>query len=275
MLKDVGGEIISIDGKTCRGSHDRTKGKKPIHMVSAWANENRIVLGQVKTEEKSNEITAIPELLKAIDIASAVVTIDAMGCQKDIVKEIRSKNAEYVISLKGNQSRLQEKVEDFFTCYSNESNTITLTDEEQKAHGRVEQREYFLAEIPGHFNEKYIWEGLTCIGKVRSSRLIDGNLTVENRYFITSLKTSEFKRFAAATRRHWGIENSLHYWQFDISFSEDRSRKRSGNAAQNFSLVRKIALNYLKNDKTRKGGIERKRRYASLNTEYLQTLISQ
>ena len=272
-IKRTPGEIINIDGKTNRGSHNRKKGKKAIHMVSAWAGAHHITLGQTKTEEKSNEITAIPELLQYIDIAGSICTIDAMGCQKEIVKTIVEKKADYVISLKGNQSNLQTKVEDFFTNKSTKENTFYYCEEEEKKHGRVEQREYFFSEVPGYFNEKYTWDGLVSIGKIQSTRLVNEELKTETRFFISSLKSDQVEKFMRSARGHWSIENKLH-WQLDVSFSEDASRKRSGNAAQNFSLIRKIALAYIKNDKTRKGSIARKRRYAAMSSNFLEAILS-
>lgn len=272
ILQDTRIQFINIDGKTSRNSIDKSKGKKAIHMISAWSSEYNLVLGQIKTSEKSNEITAIPQLIRTLDIQGSTITIDAMGCQKDIVKLISDKKGDYIIGLKGNQKRLSKKVKE---CYSKieESQLSSYKEEEKKAHGRVEQREYYLMSVPGYFNEKYIWDNLQTIGKVVSHRLIDGTLTTEERYYISSLPESEIRKFEKGVRNHWSIENSLH-WQLDVSFGDDASRKREGNAAQNFLLMKKITLNLLKNEKTKKAGIERKRRMACLDTGYLEKILT-
>jgi predicted transposase YbfD/YdcC len=270
LLKEVEAKIINIDGKTSRRTHDTAKGKAAIHMVSAWSSEHNLVLGQEKVDDKSNEITAIPELIDALDISGGIITIDAMGCQKNIVKKIVKNKADYIIGLKGNQKSLAEKASNL--DFSSQI-TTTLKEEETIAHGRAEQREYFLHPVPGHFNEKYTWENFQSIGKVISERLINGNHTKETRFYITSLPHTEIQKFVKGTRGHWAIENCLH-WQLDISYGDDQSRKRTGNAAQNFSLLQKITLNLLKREKTKKGGIIRKRRYAGFDEKYLEKVLS-
>lgn len=270
LLKEIGAKVVNIDGKTSRRTFDKSKGKRPIHMVSAWASEHNLVLGQVKVDDKSNEITAIPELIEALDISGGLITIDAMGCQKNIVKKIVQNDADYIIGLKSNQKSLFEKASklDFMSA-----DVKKLKEEEVLAHGRSEQREYLLHPVPGHFNEKYTWENLKSIGMVISERLVDGKHSSETRYYISSLPPSDVEKFAVGTRSHWSIENCLH-WQLDISYGDDQSRKRSKNAAQNFSLLQKITLNLLKREKSKKGGIVRKRRFAGFDVKYLEKVLS-
>lgn len=263
--------VISIDGKTNRGTRDDAKGKKAIHLVSAWSKELSLVLGQVKTDEKSNEITAIPKLIEALNLKKSLVTIDAMGCQKEIVKKIIDKDANYVIGLKGNQKALHTQTVEAFE--KNEKMISTYNEGETTSHGRTEEREYALIDVPDYFTEKYTWEGLKSLGRVVSSRLIKGILTTETRYFISSLKATEATRFANGVRSHWGIENSLH-WQLDVSFGEDQCRKRAKNAAQNFAVLRKIVINILKQERSTKKGIKRKMRMAGYRQDYFLQILS-
>jgi predicted transposase YbfD/YdcC len=232
------GEIVSIDGKTVCGSKDAKA--KAIHMVSAWANANQLVLGQVKTDEKSNEITAIPTLLELLELKGCIVTIDAMGCQKDIAKKITEAEADYVFGLKGNQENLNDDVRLYFETEDVTRKTVT----HDKGHGRIETREYYLETEIDWLHDKPKWVGLNAIGMVKSSVWEKDALREETRYFITSLTNVE--TFSKAVRAHWGIENSLH-WCLDVVFHEDACRTRKDNSAENFSVIRKIALNILKN----------------------------
>lgn len=267
-------DIVAIDGKTARRSHDRINGKSAIHVVSAWAVRNRLILGQVKTDDKSNEITAIPELLKTLDIKGCVVTTDAMGCQKEIVRQIVAQGADYVLSLKGNQGNLHKEVELFFQDAKKDGykdmvpETHTTVD---GGHGRVETRTYTVTADVDWFEEKSKWMNLTTFGMVESTREIGDQTTHETRYFISSLPC-DAKRFAEAARDHWGVENSLH-WCLDISFGEDDSRVRSGHAPANLAIIRRFALSLIKQDPQRKIGVKASRKRAGWGNDYLLHLL--
>jgi predicted transposase YbfD/YdcC len=267
-------ELVAIDGKTVRRSHDRANGKSAIHMVNAWAVHHGLVLGQVKTDAKSNEITAIPELLKTMDLNGCVVTIDAMGCQKEIAKDIVGQGADYVFSLKGNQGNLHKDVELFFQdAKKNEfkdfaHDSHTTVDGE---HGRIETRRYTTVADVHWFEEKDKWAKLTSFGMVESERDIDGLISVETRYYISSLP-SDAKRFAAAARGHWAVENSLH-WCLDIAFREDDSRVRSGHAPANLAMLRRLAISLIKQDLGRKIGVKASRKRAGWDLEYIKELL--
>ena len=264
---DTGPDVISLDGKTARGSHDKRNGKKAIHIVSAWANANSIVLGQVKVDDKSNEITAIPELLDELDITGDIVTIDSMGCQKSIAQKIIDYQADYVLSVKGNQPNLEAQIEQSFQLAKPEEIFETV----EKDHGRIETRRCSVIRELKWVEAKEQWPSLNAIAKMDRKREIGDKTEEETTYYITSL-TSGAEDIAKAIRAHWGIEASLH-WSLDVTFREDHSRKRMGNSDQNFALVRKIALNLLKTDKTVKVGINGKRLKAGWDTEYLLKIL--
>jgi predicted transposase YbfD/YdcC len=265
---------IAIDGKTARRSHDRANGKAAIHIVNAWAVRNHIVLGQVKTEDKSNEITAIPELLKLMDIRGSVVTLDAMGCQKAIVKQIVEQGGDYVISLKGNQGNLHKEVALFFETakpsnykdFSHDTHTTVDGD-----HGRIETRHYMTTPDVDWFEEKSKWAKLTTFGMVESERVTPDRTSRETRYFISSLP-SDAKCFAEFARGHWGVENPLH-WCLDIAFREDDSRTRQGHGATNMAIIRRFALSVIKQDPTRKVGVKTCRKRAGWDNDYLLHLF--
>lgn len=267
-------DIVAVDGKTPRRSHDRINGKSAIHVVSAWALGRGLVLGQVKTDEKSNEITAIPELLKTLDLKGCVVTTDAMGCQKDIVKQIVDQGADYVLSLKGNQGNLHKEVELLFQeaqkdGYKNmPRQSHTTVDGE---HGRIETRTYTVTADVDWFEEKSKWKNLTTFGMIESTREIGDETTQETRYFISSLPCDS-KRFAQAARGHWAVENSLH-WCLDISFGEDHSRVRTGHAPENLAIIRRFALSLIKQDSQRKIGVKASRKRAGWSNNYLLHLL--
>jgi predicted transposase YbfD/YdcC len=273
-FQNIAPQIIAIDGKTLRHSYDRSSNKAAIHMVSAWATENRLVLGQVKTEEKSNEITAIPELLRVLALKGCIVTIDAMGCQREIVKQIVEQQADYVISLKGNQGTLHKEVELLFQNAKQNGfkdlshETYETTDGE---HGRIEIRRFTTTAEVDWFEDKAKWEKLTSFGMVESERQIGDKTTRETRYYISSLP-SDARIFAQASRGHWGIENGLH-WSLDIAFREDESRIRIGHAATNLGIIRHFALNLIKQDKTRKIGVKGSRKRAGWDGRYLHRLL--
>lgn len=270
------GEVIAIDGKSARRSYDKGNGKGAIHMVSAWANQNRLVLGQVKVADKSNEITAIPKLLNILDIQGCIVTIDAMGTQKEIAEQIVEQGADYVLSLKGNQGNLHQDVQQLFdwarkTDFKEIEHEVCETLD--KGHGRIEKRRYYLLGNVEHLINAHQWAGLKRVGMIESERRIgDKPPTTERRYYLTSLDGG-VERFAQASRGHWSIENNLH-WSLDVVFHEDNSRIRSDHAPENMTLMRKIALNLLTREPS-KGSKKRKRLRAGWDNDFLiQVLLA-
>ena len=258
--------VINIDGKTIRGSGNAEH--KAYHVVSAWVAENQITLGQIKVDEKTNEITALPELLDMLDIEGSIITTDAMHCQKAIVSKISENKADYVIGLKGNQSNLFEDAKLYF-----EKECVQAHVEgPEKGHGRIESREYFLEADIGWLQQKTEWCGLKAIGAVRSSVLEKGRVRCETRYFVTSL--TDVADFAYAVRKHWSIENQLH-WRLDVIFREDASRARKDNSPLNMNVLRKTALSLVsKADFGRKRlGCRKKMLKAALNHEVLSKII--
>lgn len=265
--KGISHEVIAIDGKTVRGSKDTFHKKSPIHIVSAWANSNQLVLGQRKVDAKSNEITAIPLLLQMLDIEGSIITIDAMGTQKDIGKTIIDSKADYILALKGNQGGLNEEVAHLFSRQKADSENTTV----EKGHGRIETRSCQVINNLTFLDDKDQWEGLTSVIKVDAQRDIRGKTTHETRWYISSIKGSatDFNTFI---RQHWGIENSLH-WTLDVIFNEDHQRKRNGMAAQNFALVQKIALNLLKTENSQKASLKSKRLKAGWDNDFLLKIL--
>jgi len=263
------GEIVAIDGKTLRRSHDRTTGRSALHVVSAWACGNGVVLGQVKVDDKSNEITAIPKLLELLELKGCIVTIDAMGCQTDVAKAIIDAKADYALCVKANQgSTLEAIAERFDTGKIAEGNTLTTVDND---HGRLETRTYQVADskrIPGLDR----WPGCRSVGKVESTREFNGLKSYEIRYFIFSFVPNVTKS-AKAIRTHWHIENCLH-WVLDVEFDEDRNRVRKEGAPQNLNIVRHTALNLLKNEKNLKTSLGKKRLKCAMSNDYLAKVLS-
>ena len=263
-----GPDTISLDGKTVRGSHDRRNGKKAIHIVSAWASASQMVLGQVKVDDKSNEITAIPELLDELDIEGDVVTIDSMGCQRSIAQKIIDFRADYVLAAKANQPSLLAQIGYSFDIQSPDETFETV----EKGHGRIETRRCSVIRDLKWVEVAEQWSGLHAIVRMDRKREIGDKIEQETHYYITSMATGA-EQIAKAIRSHWGIEASLH-WSLDVTFGEDQSRKRMGNSDQNFALVRKIALNLLKADKSVKIGINGKRLKAGWDIAYLLKILS-
>ncbi|MBG1239714.1 ISAs1 family transposase [Nostoc sp. NZL] len=276
IQKITSGEVVAIDGKTLRSSYDKNSDQSAIQMVSAWATTNKLVLGQVKVDEKSNEITAIPELLKVLELSGCIVTIDAIGCQKEIVKLITQQNADYVIALKKNQGNLYDEVEKLFssgiaTGFEGIVNSTYKTEETE--HGRHEIRNYvMLSQMESRLNPDSVWSKFNSVEMVESVRSLDGKTTVEIRYFISSLE-SNAKQFGNSIRSHWGIENSLH-WILDVALREDDCRIRTNNAPQNFAILRHIAINLLDQEKRVKRGIKNKQFLAGLDNNYLARVLA-
>lgn len=280
--------VVAIDGKTLCGSRDSASGKGAIQMVSAWAQENRMVLGQVKVDDKSNEITAIPQLLKLFDLTGCIVTIDAMGAQKEIAKAITEKGADYVLSLKGNHGTMHRDVITMFDeAMACEFKGISHQTGQsiEKGHGRIETRRYFLVDDPaymGYLNSNGAWTNLRGIGMVQSEREVGGGdgvrvVSKESRYYLCSV--AGVAEFAKAARGHWSIENSLH-WILDVAFAEDNNRTRTDHSAHNFAILRHIALRFLgfaqfrlKGEKTAKVGVKVKRLKAGWNEQYLLKVL--
>lgn len=263
-------DYVAIDGKTLRRSFDKNSEKPAIHIVSAWSSNNNCVLGQVKTEEKSNEITAIPELLKVLEVENSIVTIDAMGTQKKIATTIIESNADYILAVKGNHPKLESEIIDYFDNIHLES--LEHLEDRNTGHGRMEVRKYYISSDIDFLSSKDQWAKLHTIGMSESLRYVDGKTSIQKKYYISSIQV-DVALFAEGTRKHWGIENSLH-WCLDVGFREDECRIRKGFAAENMAVVRHIALNLLKNEKNSKKGIARKRFNAALNNNYLEKILN-
>jgi predicted transposase YbfD/YdcC len=271
------GKIVGIDGKTSRASGSAKKGKKALHMVSAWASEANLVLGQVATDEKSNEITAIPKLLRMLELHGAIVTIDSMGCQKNIAAEIRAQGADYVLQVKGNQEHLEEDIIAAFAKADEASpkerakQGVEAHETSDAKHGRKEQRRCEAMPVPEALRNLSEWKDLTSICRVTRTYETNGEPQSEVRYFISSLSPDP-KRLAAAVRGHWGVENGLH-WVLDMAFKDDLSRSNSEHAPANLAILRRWILSLLRQDKSRRGGIEAKRMQMGWNEGYLESIL--
>ena len=284
LRKSVDKEIVAMDGKALRRALNKDESMK--YMVSAWAEDNNLVLGQLKVAEKSNEITAVPKLLRALELEVCIVTLDAMGCQKEIAKEIREADADYVLALKGNHASIHKEIGDYLdmTLEERQSNRLPekckcraardLAEKEtvDGDHGRIETRRYYQSDQLDWFEDRYKWEGLRSVGMVESIREIHGKVQTERRYYLSSLPLG-IEDFSRAVRCHWGIENKLH-WVLDVQLREDESRARTGNAPENLATLRRLALNLLKKDQTKKRGIKGKQLNAGWDHAYLLRLLS-
>jgi predicted transposase YbfD/YdcC len=270
------GRLIAIDGKTIRRSLDTANGKAAIHMVSAWCAANHMVLGQVATDAKSNEITAIPELLKLVDVQGAVVTIDAAGCQKKIAATIVEQGGDYLLQLKGNQGGLHDETVTLFDqCLTDDCHGIAYSTAATTngGHGRIEERRLWATSEVNWFAERGKWKNLRSLIRVRAKRTVGGPTSTEYRYYISSLPADNASRLLAYIRGHWGIENTLH-WSLDINFREDERRIRKGHAAENFARLARIALNLLKAEKTNDAGNKTKRLCCGWDHNYLLKVLT-
>ncbi|PSB13800.1 ISAs1 family transposase [Phormidesmis priestleyi ULC007] len=269
-------EVVAIDGKTLRQSYDSVDDKAAIHMVSAWATANRLVLGQRKVDAKSNEITAIPQLIKLLELEGCIVTIDAMGCQKQIAKQIVAREADYVLALKDNQGNLFADVQQIFD-HAQACNFVgiehTFDQTTEKGHGRVEIRRCWTMEQVEFLVDANKWEKFTSIGMIQAERRTQGKIERETRYYISSL-SSDAARLSRAVRSHWLVENALH-WVLDLAFLEDTCRVRKDFAPENLAVVRHIALNLLAQETSLKLGIKNKRLRAGWDENYLLKILTE
>lgn len=270
----IEGTVVAIDGKRLRRSYDDRFGKSALHLVSAWAADLHVTLGQVKTADKSNEITAIPQLLDLLCIKGCIVTIDAMGCQKEIAAKIIDKSADYVLALKGNHGDLLDDVKTFFDDAEKSNFKEVKCDvfrTLEKDHGRIEKRTFVSTSQIKWLNQKDDWRSLRSIAMIIAERQKNGEKSIERRYYITSLPPKA-EKIGKAIRSHWGIENTLH-WQLDVNFKEDHSRLRSKNSAENFAAIRRMALSLLKQETSKKLSMKCKRLLAGWDNDYLLKIL--
>jgi predicted transposase YbfD/YdcC len=274
---------VALDGKALRRALNKEQSLP--YVVSAWAEGNGLVLGQLKVADKSNEITAVPELLRVLELKGSIVTLDAMGCQKKIAREIIEADADYVLALKGNHECVHREVQTFLDQTVAEKQqalprgakpsravaTLQCLETTEKDHGRIEIRRYYQSHHLDWFEDLDLWEGLQTVGMVESIRQIEGKTSTERRYYLSSLPL-DVAEFARAVRGHWGVENKLH-WVMDVCFREDQSRARTGYAAENLATLRRLALNLLRRDKTKKRGIKGKQLNAGWDHAYLLRLL--
>jgi predicted transposase YbfD/YdcC len=285
LRQAVAQEIVALDGKALRRA--RTGKQSLKYVVSAWAESNRLVLGQWKVCDKSNEITALPELLRVLELAGCIVTVDAMGCQKKVAQEIVEADADYVLALKGNQETVHDEVKTFLedavaqrtaarapgAKLSPAAANLAVLETVEKDHGRLETRRYYQSADLGWFADRAKWPGLQSVGMVESVREVDGQPKLERRCYLASLSL-DVATFARAVRGHWGVENKVH-WVLDVQMREDDSRARAGYAAENLATLRRLALNLLRRDQTKRRGIKGKQRNAGWNHAYLLRLLGQ
>lgn len=269
LAQQTEGRLVGIDGKTIRGSHDAHEGKKAIHVINAWCSANQVVLAQMKVDGKSNEITAIPELLALLDLKGAIVSIDAMGCQTAIAEAIIEHGGNYLLGLKGNQGDLLEKVEMLFVHHQPSSSHQQI----EKGHGRIEQRQCEVIDDPALLKVLTAWKDLRSVVRIKSTRQPSrgGEATEEIRFYISSA-TAQAERFGSWIRQHWGVENQVH-WMLDVIFDEDGSRIRKGHADQNMAIVRRTALNMCRKHHDPAKSLSRKRMTAARRNDYLDLLL--
>ncbi|MFO1477168.1 MAG: ISAs1 family transposase [Verrucomicrobiota bacterium] len=267
----VAQEIVALDGKALRRAIN--KGDCPKVVISAWAADNGLALGQLKVDDKSNEIRAVPKLLRALELSGCIVTLDAMGCQKEIAKEIKEADADYVLALKGNQGQTHQEVKSYLDdAISRQAKELAYAEVVDKGHGRLEVRRYWQSGRLDWFEDREAWEGLQSVGVVEAVREIGGQRTVERRYYLSSLSL-DVNRFARAIRSHWSIENQLH-WVLDVNFNEDQSRARSGYASENLATLRRWALNLIKTDtQKKKRSLKGRMKAAGWDNRYLLHLL--
>ncbi|OED43329.1 hypothetical protein AB833_04025 [Chromatiales bacterium (ex Bugula neritina AB1)] len=276
-LGELSGDIVAIDGKVMRRTLDKANDNPAIHLVSAWSVKNNLCFGQVRVSDKSNEITAIPKLLQLLDIEGATITMDAMGCQQAIARQIVDKKADYVLALKGNQGGLHDDVKCFLDAQleqplnNTQGSVFSCVDGD---HGRIEKRRILLhTDIDWLRRRHPNWQTLKGIAVAESKRIIGEESTTERRYYVTSHGDKGAEFIAHAIRSHWHVENKLH-WQLDVSFDEDQNRLRKGHAAENIAMMNKIALNLLKNEKSLKLGVKNKRLKAGWDNGYLMKVLT-
>lgn len=275
VIQHFDGEIVPIDGKTLRHSYDRASGQAALHMVNAWAVNNRLVLGQFHSEGPLDEISIIPELLRALSVKGCIVTVDAIGCQKSVAEQVINQQGDYVLAVKGNQPKLLAHVRQLFDRSERQLHrdlSVDAYETYDEGHGRSEIRRYWTTDQVDDFPQRKAWKGLRLFGMVEAQRCSGKKVTVERRYYISSLD-NDAQRFAEAVRGHWGIENSLH-WVLDVVFREDDSRVRIGHAPKNMAVLRQIALSLLQQEKTAKVGIQTKRLKAGWDNQYLANILT-
>ena len=277
LVEKLGVEVIAIDGKVNRGSYDRESKLKALHLVSAWSSEHRLVLGQTKVSDKSNEIIAIPALLEMLDISGCIITIDAMGTQKSIAEKVIAANSDYILSLKDNHPTLHQQVKNWFEKAKElefKGIDVSINQRLEKGHHRIENRLVYtvpVSQLPA-LHEQYLWAGLTTVVMVVRSIQHWNKITQEVQFYITSL-ASDANKIGSAIRQHWGIENSLH-WTLDVTFNEDECRIRSLHSPQNFALLRRIALNALERESSFRRSIRQKSRRAAMNDQYMVSVLA-
>lgn len=270
------GEVVALDGKTLRATRDGAKGLEALHVVSAWAAENQLVLGQIATAADSNEITAIPELLELLELQDSIVTLDAMGTQKEIAQKVLDQGADYVLALKANHPKFLLEVESFFFEGIRDGRVGQDIDaweqEPEMEHGRVEQRRVWTASAVSECEGFQEWPGLSSVMRMESIRTVEGKTSIENLYYISSLPGEDAEFLGEIKRSHWGIENRLH-WVLDVTFREDQCRVRRDHGGTNLALIRKVALNLIRQNKTRKGSVQSKRHFAGWDERFLLELL--
>lgn len=276
LVQPGAGEQLAVDGKSLRGSAHRAAGKAAVHLINAWAVNNELVFGQLATEAKSNEITAIPKLLELLDLQGVTVTIDAEGCQKEIARTIHEGEGDYVLALKANQPTLHQEVNELLDdaiASGDKAIDLDFHQSTEGDHGRIETRRCWVTPQVGWFEDREQWAGLRSFAAVECERTVGDKTSCERRYFISSLPGTDAEALARAVRSHWGIENKLH-WVLDVAFAEDDCRLRQGHGPENFSRLRRMALNLLRRETTAQLGIKNKRLLASWDHNYLLRLLS-